>query len=174
MKQILPLIYLTLANSVCVFAQTAILTAGADTANPTGSISYSIGQPFSEYTDSTNARIQQGVQQPYNIKVTKPPPQGEQANIDIFFAYPNPTNAILTLKRKGASTYAPQLPSNVRATLAVTPICTLYTLYGQILTTQPLTTQETQINMTNFKPGNYILRITQDNQEIATIKVVKI
>jgi hypothetical protein len=142
---------------------------------------------------STEGSIQAGVQQPYTIEVTKTTPEWEQAKINVFFAYPNPTSGILTLQksvaersrsdnndRRGVLNTPPTAGTgadlqSVPPTTPSQPMqCVLYDLSGKAITQKPLTNPETQIDLSKFNPGTYILRITQESKELTVIKIVKI
>jgi len=136
-------------------AQNSFNSGAKDTTSQMGTISYSIGQIFYQHTDA----IHQGVHQPYRIESTKITPEWEKANIEVFFAYPNPTQGILTLRFTG------EILQNFALAM--------FDINGRKIVEQSLKNQETTIDLSNFKSGVYILRITQQNKEVSVMRIIK-
>ena len=147
------LICLWSVNQV-VFSQQTTLTAGGDAVGSNGSVSYSIGQVVFSVTNNENASINEGVQQPYIILLTT----GSMEDVSLKCkAFPNPTVDVLHL---------------VTGDLEGCEY-SLYTDSGQKLTTKPILSTNTEINMSTYKAGVYILRVKSAHKEYKTFKILK-
>ncbi|MCX6190252.1 MAG: T9SS type A sorting domain-containing protein [Bacteroidetes bacterium] len=76
-----------------------------------------------------------------------------------FTAYPNPTTDYLILRIEEYNN--PDLSYQ------------LFDINGKILDTHKITIGETTIAMSNFVAGTYILKITNNNQEVKSFKIIK-
>ena len=74
-------------------------------------------------------------------------------------AYPNPTTDYLTLKVKNYES------NNLSFKL--------FDINGKLLKTENLMGKETQIEMQNLNPGNYFLKITDNQKEIKVFTIIK-
>ena len=138
-------------------AQQGTTATGGEASGAGGTVSYSVGQV--SYTNITNSNgyINEGVQQPYEFFTV-----GIATNNNItlsYSAYPNPTASTINLKVENTSL------ENLSFQL--------YDLSGKLLINQKITSNETSIQMGNFASANYLLKITGDNKEVQTIKIIK-
>jgi hypothetical protein len=139
-------------------AQYAITSGGKSTDNSSGEISYTVGQLAFETTKNSQGSIAAGVQQPFEISTVLSNPGFSELNIN-FVAYPNPTLDNLTLKIENIDTkdfYYQIIDMN-----------------GRLLIDTKLTGNETIIQMKNYVKATYFLKITQNNKEVKTFKIIK-
>jgi hypothetical protein len=139
-------------------AQEIVAPSGGNASGSGGSVSYSVGQVV--YTTSTgaNGSVAQGVQQPFEISVVSV--NEEAAGITLtFLAYPNPTTEYLTLSIAGG------VPVQYSAAL--------YNIDGELLKTQKVVTNETNIVMSNLPPGTYLIRLIQGDKAVKIFKIIK-
>jgi len=73
--------------------------------------------------------------------------------------YPNPTNSFLSIEVK----------TDKQRDL----LLSLFDINGRLIFQKKMTGNKQTIKMQNYKPGTYILKITEANKEIKTYKIVK-
>lgn len=139
-------------------AQYAITSGGNSTDNSSGKISYTVGQIGFETTKNSNGSIAAGVQQPYEITTVLSNTDFSELNINLM-AYPNPTQDELILK----------IENNNEKKLKYQII----DINGRLLIETKLIENETSIQVGNFIKATYFLKITQDNKEVKTFKIIK-
>jgi hypothetical protein len=150
---------LTLTFSLStVSAQTSVNAIGGDASGSGGSASYSVGQVVYTTNTGTNGSVAQGVQQPYEISVVTGLEEAKGINLSVM-AYPNPTTDYLQLK----------VESEKLKDLSFQ----LYDMNGKLLQNEKLTGTETQINMSNYVPSTYFIRVINGNQSIKEFKIIK-
>ena len=138
-------------------AQNAVVAAGGDASGIGGSVAWSAGQVvFSKYTGIPGSEAQ-GVQQPHEISVT-PGTQTGGFNFSLQ-VYPNPTNDFVTLQLK--------YYNNENLTYQ------LFDVAGRLLISNKITSSKTNIGMSQFAAGPYMLKIISDNQTVQTFKLIK-
>ncbi len=139
-------------------AQEAIPATGGNASGSGGSVSYTVGQVV--YTTNTEASgsVAQGVQQAFEISVVNGIEEAKGINLNCS-AYPNPTTDFLVLKienyDKGNLLYQ------------------LFDMNGSLLENKKVIGDETSIEMSKFTPAIYFVRITKDNKEVKTFKIIK-
>lgn len=138
------------------YAQKAATSGGGDAYGNNGNVSYSIGQVAFTANTGTNGSVNSGVQQPYEIYVkTGFDKIGINLNLS---AYPNPTSNFLILK----------VDDFARSTTFQ-----LYNANGKLLLNREVTGNITNIPMSEYTIGAYILNVSQNNKHIKTFKIVK-
>lgn len=139
-------------------AQEAVPATGGEATGVGGSSSFTVGQAVYTTNTATNGTLTQGVQQPYEILVVAGIEENFGINLSVS-AYPNPTTDYLTLEVKdfGFSTLNFQL----------------YDLQGKLLQSEKITSNQTTIVMSNLVPATYFVKVTQNNQEVKTFKIIK-
>jgi hypothetical protein len=140
-------------------AQEVITTSGGNASvSDQGSVSWSVGQVvYTTYTGTTGS-VAQGVQQSFEISVVSG--IEEARDIDLFFsAYPNPATDYLILRTDNFEV------SNLSYQL--------YDNNGKLLEREILSGNETIIDMSNFVPATYFLKVTGNNKEVKTFKIIK-
>lgn len=140
-------------------AQEAISSAGGNTsAGGQGSLSYSVGQVVYITVTGTTGSILQGVQQPYEISVINGIEETRDINL-LVSAYPNPTNDHLMLRVDNSE---------------VTNLSfELYDTSERLLDSGILSENENLIDMSRFMPAIYFLKVTENNKEIKTFRIIK-
>ena len=139
-------------------AQYAITSGGKSTDNSSGEISYTVGQLAFETTKNSQGSISAGVQQPFEISTVLSNPNFSELNINLV-VYPNPTLDNLTLK----------IENNDKNDFHYQII----DINGRILIETKLIGNDTNIQMGNFIKATYFLKITQNNKEVKTFKIIK-
>lgn len=150
---LLMLFYITTGN-----AQYAITTAGKNTNNSSGKISYTIGQLAFETAKTSNGSISQGVQQAFEITTVLSNTDFSELNANLM-AYPNPTVNTITLKIKDGNKH------NLS--------CQIIDINGKLLLETKITENETSIQMENFTKSTYFLKVTENNKQVKTFKIIK-
>lgn len=138
-------------------AQQSATTSGGDALGSGGSVSYSIGQIVYTTQTSTIGSILQGVQQPYEISIVLGT-EDHQINLNIE-AYPNPTTDYLILTIGNID----PLPLNFQ----------LIDLNGKLIENKKITDTTETIRMDNLPSTIYFLRVTNNNKEVKTFKIIK-
>ena len=140
-------------------AQNAIPASGGDVISSGGSVSYTIGQVV--YTTSTsvsNGSVAGGVQQPFEISVISGFDEAKSITLQCT-AFPNPTTDYFTLK--------------VIDYQLTTLNFQLYDINGKLIETKKVESNETTLDIKNLVPAIYFLKITDNNKELKTFKIIK-
>jgi Secretion system C-terminal sorting domain len=150
---------------LCVFgsggliqAQNVVSTAGGDASGSNGSISYTIGQIIYTTNISTSGTNAQGIQQAYEIWV-KDGVNESGYNPLISYIFPVPTSDFISLFVKNCE-FA-YLNYQV------------FDINGKLLLNNQIEGEETRINLENFLPSTYFLKVFYRNQEIKLFKIIK-
>ena len=138
-------------------AQETTLSSGGD-ATGNGSFSYSIGQLFYETNSGIDGTVAHGVQQPYEISSFVGIDEFDAISLG-FNIYPNPTTEYLTLDVKDFS--------------LVELDYVLFDLRGRELDRQELSENKTIIEMRDFPPSTYFLKVSDGKNVMKTFKIVK-
>ncbi|NOZ46900.1 MAG: T9SS type A sorting domain-containing protein [Chlorobi bacterium] len=140
-------------------AQEAILATGGNASGSGGLASYSVGQLVYSTNNGTNGNsISEGVQQPFEISVVSGIEQAKGINIECD-VYPNPTSDFLTIKVDDFNN------KNL--------LYQLFDIKGNLLESERISANENNISMENFVPETYILKVSDNNKEIKTFKIIK-
>ena len=139
-------------------AQETIPAAGDNISGSGGSVSYSLGQIATQTNIGTNGSVVEGIQQPFEIFVITAIDKTDDIQLTVS-AYPSPTKDKLTLEVNNYNL------SNVNLQL--------YDLQGKILQTTKISDIQTVIDMKNFVPSTYFVKLTDGNKEIKTFKIIK-
>ena len=145
-----------LLSGIAVYAQEVVSTAGSHGETTAGSLSWTVGEPVIEtITDGTNT-LTQGFQQ---SKLTVTAINDLQTSGIELSVYPNPTNSFLLIEVK----------TDKQRDL----LLSLFDLNGKLILQKKITGNKQTVNMQNYKPAIYILKITEGNKEIRTYQIVK-
>jgi hypothetical protein len=155
MKTTLLFVMLICASFTSSFAQQHIVAAGSDLISSAGSVSQSIGIVSYTSLKNTNFTIDQGIQHPFEIVHTGI--NSLSASVESFIAYPNPFKDLIKFQLNKETEYRYKF----------------YDLTGVLQISGILTNGITSINTENFKPGIYLLIITDASQNFQTIKLIK-
>jgi hypothetical protein len=139
-------------------AQEAIPASGGNASGSEGSVSYSVGQMVYTTNIGTNGSVAQGVQQPFEISVVTGLEDTEGISLRCS-VYPNPTTDYLVLKVENFD----------KENLSYQ----LIDIKGKPLENKKITGIETSIVMSSLTPATYFLKVTQNNKEVKTFKIVK-
>ena len=138
-------------------AQQSVNTTGAHVQNSSGSVSYSIGQPFVNTTSSSGFSLAEGVQQPFEISVLG---VDNFPNINLEFkVYPNPTSSKIFLN---VGTYATK---NLNYTV--------FDLSGKVIKTDKILNIETEIDLSKFPTASYVVVVSEYSNKLKTFKIIK-
>jgi hypothetical protein len=143
--------------SFSVTAQQSITVSGNNAVGSGGSTSYSVGQVAYTTNSGTNGNLAQGVQQPYEI-ITLGMDEHPEISLN-FSVYPNPTTDILTLEVGNYNN------DNIGYLL--------FDITGKVIANNKVTVSKTKIDMTGHQSALYFLKITENNKEIKTFKIIK-
>jgi hypothetical protein len=139
-------------------AQESVNATGGNGSGSGGSVSYSVGQVVYTTNTGTTGSVAQGVQQPYEISVVTGLEEAKGINLSVS-AYPNPTTDFLQLK----------VESEKLKDLSFQ----LYDMNGKLLQNKKLTGTETQIDMSNYVPATYFVRVIAESKSIKEFKIIK-
>lgn len=157
-KSLFILITLTYLGISSCLAQQATVASGGNASGTTGSVSYSVGLVvYSTNTGSTGS-VAQGVQQPYEISEVLSSPDFSELVKDLKI-FPNPTTDLLTLSMSNATNLALDYQ--------------MVDMNGKVLLSQKSIGNETNITVSSFPSAIYFLRITNQNKEVKTFKIIK-
>lgn len=154
----LAIVFLLFLSANAILAQESIPASGGNASGSGGSVSYTVGQVVYTTNTGTNGSVAQGVQQPYEISVVTGIEQFKNINLTCT-AFPNPTTDFLTLKIEGD--------------IHTHFIASLFDLNGKLLKTTDIENSEAIIPMGIYVPATYFLRVTNNNQEIKSFKIIK-
>lgn len=156
-------IALTLAGFgfVGLYAQDAVHSSGGSASGSGGTVSYSVGQVFYESEEGAGGSVSPGIQQVYEIDVIT---GMEQKGIELSYSvHPNPVSDFLQLRIADSanSVYT----------------CQLFDMSGKMLWQQNVKAEETNISMSAYSQGNYVLKIIQKKSDksnlIKSFKIIK-
>ncbi|WP_299057019.1 T9SS type A sorting domain-containing protein [uncultured Polaribacter sp.] len=137
-------------------AQETILTTGGKTSGIDGEINYSIGQIIYSTNTASNAKITQGIQQPYEIYRLL---GVEQIPVNLALdVFPNPTSNFLNL-------HIEKDYLNFRYIL--------YDLQGKIIENNILKNNTSKILTEKLLPSIYFLKVLKNNKTLRTFKILK-
>ena len=138
-------------------AQQVITAAGGDSSGSGGSVAYSVGQIVYTTNTGTTGSVAQGVQQPYEISIVL---GVDDNSIKLeLTAYPNPTTNYLTL--------------NLGKTELSNLNFQLYDMSGKLIESNKITSITETIRMENLPSSTYFLKVTNNNKELKSFKIIK-
>jgi hypothetical protein len=138
-------------------AQQATTATGGDASGSGGTVAYSLGQIVYTTNTGTNGSVAQGVQQPYEISIVLGI-EDNSINLELV-AYPNPTNNFLTL--------------NVGKAELSTLNFQLYDILGKLIESRKIISSTETIGMANLPSATYFLKVSNNNNEVKTFKIIK-
>lgn len=139
-------------------AQQATTATGGNASGSLGTMAYSVGQIVYTTNTGTKGSVAQGVQQPYEISVVLGV-ENNAIKLELT-AYPNPTTNFLTL--------------NVGKTELSTLNFQLYDMSGKLIESRKILSSNETIAMEDLLPATYFLKVTNNNKEVKTFKIIKI
>ncbi|WP_158867906.1 T9SS type A sorting domain-containing protein [Maribellus comscasis] len=150
------LILLILLIASLSFAQEVISTAGETQSNSGYELSWTVGETVINTLSAENTILTQGFHQSKLIitAVEELIESNNQVNV-----FPNPTAQFAIIKFD-------QLPEK--------NIYNLFNINGKLLSSKEIEYTETQIDLTPYANGSYLLKIIQeDNLPLKTFKIIK-
>ena len=136
-------------------AQASIVSAGGDAVGSGGSVSYSIGQVSIDYTTGSNASIQEGVQQPFEISQVSVHESMSNILLSIF---PNPALNELNIRMS-------QFESGLTATIRDSK--------GTVVKKIGLKTANTSIETGDWAQAIYFIEIANSAGHASLYRLVK-
>jgi hypothetical protein len=138
-------------------AQQATTATGGDASGSGGAVAYSLGQIVYTMNTGTTGSIVQGVQQAYDISIVLGI-DNHSINLELS-AYPNPTSDYLKLNLGNAelSTLNYQLND----------------ISGKLIESKKITSATETICMENLPSATYFLKVSKNNKEVKTFKIIK-
>lgn len=152
-----------------VSAQVSINATGGEATGAGGLASYSVGQVVYTTNTGTNGSVAQGVQQPYEIFTVTNIEEAKSINLT-FSVYPNPTTDYLTLSIDASAyfDYAQHKSLSIQSMAYQ-----LYDIQGKLLQNESITSDQTNIVMSNLKSSTYFIKVIKNNKEVKTFKIIK-
>ena len=138
-------------------AQQATTATGGNASGSGGTVAYSVGQIFYTTNTGTTGSEAQGVQQPYEISIVLGI-DNHSINLELS-AYPNPTTNNLTL--------------NVGKAELSTLNFQLYDISGKLIEIRKIISSTETIGMANLPSTTYFLKVSNNNNEVKTFKIIK-
>lgn len=152
------LVALFLFSFGIVTAQEAVIAAGGDASGSGGTVAYSVGQlVYTTYTGTVGTAAQ-GVQQAFEISVVSSLKEIKDITLTVS-AYPNPTTDFLNLKVENFNN------QNLSYQL--------FDISGKLLETKKMEGDQTKIGMSNLPHAAYFIKVTRNNEEVKTFKIIK-
>ena len=140
-----------------VNAQQATTATGGDASGSGGTVAYSVGQIVYTTNTGANGSVAQGVQQAYEISIVT---GLEDTQISLNMqAYPNPTTDYLTL--------------NVGNFELSTLNFQLYDISGKLIESRKIISSTETIAMGNLSSATYFLKVSTNNNEVKSFKIIK-
>lgn len=140
-----------------LYSQEATVASGGNSAGVNGNLSYTVGQVIYTTHFGSNGSIVQGVQQPFEIQTLL---GLDNININLQLSvYPNPTANLLSLDVKNYNFENLQYQ--------------LFDINGRIILFGKIVQESTQLQLDVFPAAIYLLKVTDNNKEIKTFKIIK-
>jgi opacity protein-like surface antigen len=145
-------------------AQTSINATGGNASGSGGSVNYSVGQVAYQTNTGTSGSVTEGVQQPFEISVVTGIDGTEGINLSVT-TYPNPVIDNLTLSIEGDNKTSYDLS---RMSFQ------LLDMRGNLLLKENISVKQTTLDMGNFVPATYFLKVFRGEREVKTFKIIRI
>lgn len=151
------MLFIILCSTIHVHAQNNSVSSGGHGTSSQGSVSYSVGQVFYNAAAGSNGFVIQGNQQPIEISVIT---SVRNINIDLnAHVYPNPVAEQLSLSIRN---YQLKYLSYV-----------LVDIQGKIIRQGVINNTFTNIDMSPYGNGVYIINVLQKERIIKAFKIIK-
>lgn len=138
-------------------AQQGFTAAGGVSSGSGGTATYSVGQIVYTTNTGVGGSVAQGVQQPYEISIVLDL-EDHQISLNMK-VYPNPTSDFLIL--------------NVGNFELSTLNFELFDVSGKLFESKKITSITETISMENLPSSTYFLKVTSNNEEVKTFKIIK-
>ena len=138
-------------------AQQATTTAGGNATGIGGNVAYSLGQIGYTTSINTSGSVAEGVQQPFEIFIVL---GIDNPLYDLSVAvYPNPSNDFLQLKIENSTLENLDFQ--------------LLDLSGKLILSRKIINTIENIDLVNLPCNSYFLKVTKNNIEVKTYKIIK-
>jgi hypothetical protein len=137
-------------------AQQVISSSGSTLKNNTGSLTFTVGELVIDTKNAGKITITQGFHQT-KLTITAINVLREQKFS--ISAFPNPTNDFVNLKIEKGEIRDVEF--------------TLFDLQGKVLSNRKIESTNTEVSLSGYNSGNYLLKIIQKGKEIQTFKIIK-
>ncbi|WP_288444275.1 T9SS type A sorting domain-containing protein [uncultured Chryseobacterium sp.] len=148
-------IILSVFSISILHAQAVVLAAGLDASAANGFVSYSVGQ--TTYLEKGTGQVLEGVQQPYEI-ITLTTFENSSELTGILL-YPNPFRDYL---------YLDFTSNNFKGSEYE-----LFDAQGKLVKKDKISQSKSELNFSSIPSAMYIIRITQNGENIKTFKIIK-
>lgn len=148
-------IILSVFSISILHAQAVVLAAGLDASAANGFVSYSVGQ--TTYLEKGTGQVLEGVQQPYEI-ITLTTFENSSELTGILL-YPNPFIDYL---------YLDFTSNNFKGSEYQ-----LFDAQGKLVKKDKISQSKSELNFSSIPSAMYIIRITQNGENIKTFKIIK-
>jgi hypothetical protein len=138
-------------------SQQVTTASGGNASGSGGTVAYSVGQIVYTSNTGTTGSVSQGVQQPYEISIVLGI-DNHSISLEVS-AYPNPTTDYLKL--------------NVGKAEFSTLNFQLHDISGKLIESRKITNTTETIRMENLLSAIYFLKVTNNNNEVKTFKIIK-
>lgn len=138
-------------------AQEVITTAGGNAGNNSGSVSYTIGQPFVSTSNSGGYTIFEGVQQAFEIMEVDIAEGAKVLDVEIVI-FPNPTEKEVNIQANGNDKEMSYQ---------------LYNVEGKVITTGSWCGEQYSLSLQTLAKGVYMLRLGDKERGERLFKIVK-
>ncbi len=151
-------IFMLITGLSIVHAQLITATIGDDIYSSNGSVSFTVGQVVYSSYQASGGSVTEGIQLPHETRaITGTEEKGTGLNVT---AYPNPTagNIIVNLSCMDQG--------------EVLDI-QIFDVNGKLIENVNLNSNETKLNMSNYAPGTYFIKMIYKNQVPKACKIIK-
>ncbi len=139
-----------------LFSQAIVDVAGGQASGSSGKLDYSIGQTVYTNFSSSAGKLNEGVQQTYEIIIlsNESLDDGDQATV-----FPNPASesVVVKMKNPGDADRFELLNAN-----------------GKVVRTEKITATETTLNIQNYSEPLFFLRVYDNTKKCKTFKLIKV
>lgn len=145
-------------TSIGAYAQNAVSASSGESSGGGGTTSFTIGQTFYSANEGTSGQVSEGVQQVYEIydvtEVLNPVYIGISLSV-----YPNPTTGIINLLVENGEVSGLNYA--------------MFDATGKQVLARQIVSNNNSIDMQSLPSATYYVRVTKDEKEVKTFKVIK-
>lgn len=152
--------FMAIPGLTTLSGQSAVIPAGGDTSGPGGTVGYSIGQVVYSNFDDISGKVNEGVQQPFEIFTVS---TGEPTINLKAVIFPNPTESSVRLSMDERDLLSAGHEYSYL----------LFDLQGKVLRHNEIVEPTTIISLEKLAGSIYFLRVSFANKELKTFKIVK-
>ena len=154
-RLILPIFLLCL--SVSIMAQALVSTAGGSAKTADVQMDWSIGEIATETLENSGVTVTQGLHQPLTI-ISNNVEESEHDNFN-FLLKPNPTKDFVQI--------------NFQHEILETVDVYVFSMSGKLILQQKNMASGSELDLTGFSSGEYVVHLSDKNDVVKTYKVIK-